>query len=287
MIGLVCESATDTPKEVLAKSYVRMVSLMVILKDKAYRDVAEISHEEVLEYMKHDIPKTSSPQYGDTYNAFEDLVKSGYKEIFGVTISSGISGTYNLFENIANDIKKKYPDVNIKIIDSRNISIGAGLITYKISEMIDENQTFEYIKSKISDSIGVRTNVFFLVPTLTYLKANGRIGKIAASVGTFLNIKPIISVNEEGMYYDVAKSRGMKESVNKLMTVFESWVGKRTIHAVGIYKSGNSDQTNEYVKKVMNRIKEMEPKYIFEGQISSVALVHTGDGLVGIAAVLD
>ncbi|UYP01000.1 DegV family protein [Oceanotoga sp. DSM 15011] len=285
MIGLICESATDTPFEVLEKDYVRWVSLRVILGEKEYRDVLEISQLEVLKFMETDIPKTSLPNYKDTYDAFEDLIKKGYEEIFAVTISSGISGTYNLFENIALEMRKKY-SVKIKIIDSKNISIGAGVIVYRISELIDMGKDFEYIQNEMEKIVGEKTNVFFLVPTLKYLKANGRIGKVSASIGTFLNIKPIISVNKEGMYFDVAKSRGMKRSVEKLLEVFKKWVGNKKINAVGIYKSGNSDQTNEYVQQVIDEINKMNPNKVFVGDISSVALVHTGDGLVGIAAIL-
>ncbi|MDN5342976.1 MAG: fatty acid kinase fatty acid binding subunit [Oceanotoga sp.] len=285
MIGLICESATDTPFEVLEKDYVRWVSLRVILGEKEYRDVLEISQLEVLKFMETDIPKTSLPNYKDTYDAFEDLIKKGYEEIFAVTISSGISGTYNLFENIALEMRKKY-SVKIKIIDSKNISIGAGVIVYRISELIDMGKDFEYIQNEMEKIVGEKTNVFFLVPTLKYLKANGRIGKVSASIGTFLNIKPIISVNKEGMYFDVAKSRGMKRSVEKLLEVFQKWVGNKKINAVGIYKSGNSDQTNEYVQQVIDEINKMNPNKVFVGDISSVALVHTGDGLVGIAAIL-
>jgi DegV family protein with EDD domain len=148
MIGIITDSATNTPEEYLKFDRIENVTLRVFLGEDSYKD-DELSEEKLFAFMEHDFPKTSLPKFPDIEAAFERLVQKGCDEIISLNISSGLSGTFNIFNNVAKDIEKKH-DVKIKTIDTKNISIGAGLIVVKAVEMIKEGKSFDEIVEEIS-----------------------------------------------------------------------------------------------------------------------------------------
>ncbi|HOB16504.1 MAG TPA: DegV family protein [Defluviitoga sp.] len=287
MIGLICDSATDTPKEILEKDFVEMVPLKVIINGKEYKDGIGITQQEVLEAMKYTVPKTSLPSHEDIVNAYKTLIDKGYNEIFVITVPEKLSGTFGLFNAIAEEIKEMYSDVSIEVVDSKSGSLGAAMIISKVAEYIEEGKSFEYIRGQLDILINGKSKVFFVVPTLKYLKAGGRIGKVSGTLGEVLNVKPIISINDEGEFHEVGRARGMNKAIDKLVSSFLQWVGERKLEFLAIAKSGEKEETVNYFNYVKSKLKHLNPKKIFTGEISSVALVHLGEGLVGVGGLLE
>ncbi|MGB4374122.1 MAG: DegV family protein [Defluviitoga tunisiensis] len=287
MIGLICDSATDTPKEILEKDFVEMVPLKVIINGKEYKDSVEITQREVIEAMEHSIPQTSLPSREDIFKAYKSLIERGYKEIFVITVPEKLSGTFGLFYSVANEIKKMYSDVKIEVIDSNSGSLGAAMIVCKVAEYIEDKKSFDYIRDQLDILINGKSKVFFVVPTLKYLKAGGRIGKVSGTLGEILNVKPIISINEDGEFHEVGRARGMNKAIDKMIDSFLQWVGEKKLEFLAIAKSGIKEETEKHFNYVRSRLEHLNPKKIFTGEISSVALVHLGDGLVGVGGLLE
>ncbi|BBE30950.1 hypothetical protein OSSY52_10910 [Tepiditoga spiralis] len=285
MIGILCDSACDLPSIYLKKNFLEIAPLQVILNDKSYRDVVEITTPEVIEFMKKDIPKTSLPSYKDIEEKLNKLVEKGFKKIIALTISSNLSGTHNMFRNVINDFLKTNKDIEIELIDTLSISIGSGLILKKAMDMIEDNKSFEEIKNKLNSIIPNKSRVYYTIPTLKFLKAGGRIGKVSATIGDFLNIKPVISVNTDGIYYTVAKGRGMKKSINKMFEVFKEFVSEKTVESAAVYVSSSDALTTKLKNELIEKVKSIGINNIIEGTITSAMLVHTGEGLVGMSVI--
>ncbi|WP_036226363.1 DegV family protein [Mesoaciditoga lauensis] len=286
MIGIICDSGTDLPDEILEDKRVKMVPLKVILGDKIYKDRFEISEEEVLEFMKQGFPKSSLPNVDEVKNALMEMVKDGYNEIIGVNISSGLSGTHNVFKMASSDFLKEFSDIKIEIVDSLNISMGAGFLVYKALQLIDSGASFEEVVRGVKDSIK-KSKLLYTIPTLKFLKAGGRIGKVSATMGEILNLKPVISVDDEGVYYTVAKARGMKKAVDKMTAALVRFAEGRKVLALSIYRSGNDPKTLELVKTVEESLKPLNAPVIFEKSTTPVLLVHVGDGLIGAGVLTE
>ncbi len=286
MIGIICDSGTDLPDEILEDKRVKMVPLKVILGDKIYKDRFEISEEEVLEFMKQGFPKSSLPNADEVKNALMEMVKDGYNEIIGVNISSGLSGTHNVFKMASSDFVKEFPDIKIEIVDSLNISMGAGFLVYKALQLIDSGASFEEVVNGVKDSIK-KSKLLYTIPTLKFLKAGGRIGKVSATMGEILNLKPVISVDDEGVYYTVAKARGMKKAVDKMTAALARFAEGKKVLALSIYRSGNDSKTLELVKTVEESLKPLNAPVIFEKSTTPVLLVHVGDGLIGAGVLTE
>jgi DegV family protein with EDD domain len=283
MIGIITDSATNTPAEYMEFERLENVTLRVFMGEESYED-NELPEEKLFAYMENNFPKTSLPKFPDIEAAFERLVEKGCDEIISINISSGLSGTFNIFTNVAKDIEKKH-DVKIKTIDTKNISIGAGLIVVKAVEMIKEGKSFDEIVEEISKV--EKSKVLFSIPTLKFLKAGGRIGKVSGTIGEILNIKPVITCNFEGIYETVSKSRGMKKAMKSMFDRAMEFVNGDEIHSLAVYHSGDEPETLKLVETLKNNLADLMDKslHFFEGKISPTMIVHTGNGLIGMAVI--
>jgi DegV family protein with EDD domain len=266
MIGIITDSATNTPEEYLKFDRIENVTLRVFLGEDSYKD-DELSEEKLFAFMEHDFPKTSLPKFPDIEAAFERLVEKGCDEIISLNISSSLSGTYNIFNNVAKDIEKKH-DVKIKTID-----------------MINEGKSFDEIVEEISKV--EKSKVLFSIPTLKFLKAGGRIGKVSGTIGEILNIKPVITCNFNCIYETVSKSRGMKKAIKSMFDKAMEFVNGDEVHSLAVYHSGDEPETLKLVEGLKKNLGDLMNKslHFFEGKISPTIIVHTGNGLIGMAVI--
>jgi DegV family protein with EDD domain len=272
-IALVADSTCDLNKEEIEKYNVQILPLKIVYKDREYTDRVDITPQEVYDNMKREVPTTSLPSMEEIDSLFLKLKKEGYTHIIAITISSGLSGTNNSIRIVS----ERHPELNYEIFDSKALSLGAGAIVMECGEMIKEGKEFDYIVKQLP-VIREKIKVFYVLDTLKYLMKGGRIGKVSGSIGELLNLKPIISINSEGIYYTYTKVRGRKKSINKLYEIIKETLDGKTGKA-WVLHGGAREEAQELYEKVKNI-----PNAIRAGfsDISPVAGVHTGPGLIGI-----
>ena len=176
-------------------------------------------------------------------------------------------------------IAKEYEGLEIAVIDTRNISIGGGFNAIQAAKYIEQGMGFDELKERVEKEI-INSKIFFCIDTLEYLQKGGRIGLVASTLGTVLNLKPIISCNEEGVYYNVAKVRGRKKSLEKMKELAVEFASKGKHYNIALlhgYAKEEAENMKADLIKALPRMKDF-----IEGQISPALGVHTGPGLVGI-----
>jgi len=272
-IALVTDSTSDLSNEQIKRWNIHMLPLRVIYSDREYVDRVNITPDEVYSNMDKEIPSTSLPSMDDINNLFRKLEQDGYTQIIAICISSGLSGTYNSI----NLVSKQYPNIEFCVFDSKALTMGSGAIVLECGEMIEEGKSFNEIVEKLP-SIKNRIKVYFIVDTLIYLVRGGRIGKVSGTFGELLNIKPVISINENGVYYTYAKVKGRKQSITKIIDIAKETLDKSkakiwVMHG-GALKEGRT--LYESISKLPNIV---ETGF---GEIGPVLGVHTGSGLLGI-----
>ncbi|RKX47618.1 MAG: DegV family protein [Thermotogae bacterium] len=280
MIGILCDSGSDLPPELAKIDEIEIVPLKLIMGKKEYRET-EISEKEIVEFMKTGIPRTSLPSYEDVKLGFERLINRGYKEIIVINISGKLSGTHNLFKLVGAQILEEIPDLRIEYVDSMTLSGGIALLVELAVEMIESGMDIRGIVFQLRKSAMEKLKIFLIVPTLRFLRAGGRISKVSASIGEALNFKPIITMNQEGDLVAIAKARGMKRAVVKLIQKLEEETKGKKLRAAAVYHSGSDKETLEYAKKLKEKLLLLGAPKIMERNISSVLLVHASSGLVG------
>lgn len=274
-IAILVDSGSDVPKEMVEKYNMYVAPLTINYEDKQYVDGIDITTEEVLARLEEEIPTTSLPTGETIQGLFDQIKKDGYTKVLAVTLSSGLSGTYNSIRLIAEEQK----DLDVFVLDTKNISIASGFNAIQAAEYIKEGMDWDTLIETVSENIA-NAKVFFTVSTLEYLRAGGRIGLVASILGSRLNIRPIISCNEEGIYYSVTKVRGENRSINKALELATEFIGDEENYNIGVVHAGVPEQAAE----IRSRLAASLPnaKVTVEGQISPVLSVHTGPGSLGI-----
>ncbi|GAB6189137.1 DegV family protein [Marinitoga arctica] len=283
-IGIIVDSGTDIPNDIIEKYKIKVVPLRIIINGKEYEE-GTISEEFLIERLNDSDVKTSLPNPEKIEDAIKELINNGIKKILTFNISGSMSGTYNLFRLVSNKMMEKYNDVKIENIDTLNISIGAGLVAYRSIKMLEEGKSFEDV-AKWAKENAKKSKIFFVIPTLQYLAKGGRIGRVSAKIGELLNIKPIISNSDEGIYYTVTKVRGLKKSYKRVYEEFLKFVDDKKYMAA-VYISGTSKEIEKLQKDVYEKIKVLENSIeVLIGKLSSTLLVHAGPDMYGIGAII-
>lgn len=282
-IAVLTDSGSDVPEAVKNEYDVKVIPLKILFEDGEYVDKVDITAEEVYERMEKEIPKTSLPDGEMIKGIFDDIKAEGYEKVMVVTISSGLSGTNNMIRVVA----EQYEGLDIYVLDTKNIGIGSGFTVVEAAKQAAEDVEWETLKANLEKS-KEKAKVFFHVPTLEYLQKGGRIGLVQSVVGSMMNLKPIITCNEEGIYHTVAKVRGKAKSVSKTLQLVEDFAATSKKYNLAIAYGGKT--ALKEAEAIRLEMKEKLPNFeeFFFDQISPALGVHTGPGLIGIGVqVLD
>lgn len=274
-IAIITDTASDICKEDIAKYGIKMLHYQILYKDKTYKDQLEIHSKDVLDRLEQEVPTTSLPAIEEIHQVFQEVIDEGYDEAIVITLSSGLSGCYNAVCMVAND----YSDLKIHVYDSRSISMAQGVLVIKAAQMAAEGKDSATILKAIEE---MRNNqqTLFIVDTLKYLQIGGRIGRVSAVVGTLLNLKPIITIGDDGKYETVSKVRGRVKAI----AAFAEKVKQATENGGSYEVHFTHADGQEIVQNIKSAIFEQTTiKYITsESWISPVACVHCGPGYVGM-----
>lgn len=276
--AIMVDSGCDISQEFIEQYDIKVLRLKVLYGDRMYSDGLDIDPLEVYRRFPQEIPTTSTPNMYEVSELVNETKSEGYEKIIGITISSGLSGTYNA---VAMAFEEE--DIETFAFDTKNISIGAGLLAMWAAKKLSEGWTFEAVKHGLNDKIN-DSKVFFYMDTLDYLRKGGRISPAVAIVGKALNLKPIISCNEKGTYYTVSKIRGQHKGLEKLMDSLKDYIGDKKAYLAIM----NGDGTR-YLDIIRARIKEMFPQceVVVDKQITATMAIHTGPGLIGVGVLFE
>ncbi len=273
--ALLVDSGIDVPPSIIKEYGIYSLPLKIIYKDREYSDGVDIQAEEVYSNLSVEIPKTSLPGAAEAISILDRIKSDGYQNVLAVTLSSGLSGTYNMISLVAKD----YEGLDVQVVDTKNIGIAGGMVAIRAAEYISEGMDFETLVKTVNEDVP-DSKIFFCISTLEYLQKGGRIGLVSSMLGTALNLKPIISCNEEGIYYNVAKISGRKRSLDKMIDIATEYASKGKLYNLAVVHGGAAEDAEKVKEKLLSKLSKY--KNVFEGQISPALGVHTGPGLVGI-----
>jgi DegV family protein with EDD domain len=205
--AVVTDSTTSLPPGVLERPDVRVVPLTFHFgTDETFRDKIDMSNEDFYERLiaSDEFPTTSQPAAGSFVEAYEAL--DAYDDILVLTVSKKVSGTYDSAVAAA-----KLVDRPVHVLDTKSAEMGSGLILREALRCIDEGGEFEEVRREAESAIR-RCNVLFAVGTLEYLSRSGRVGRARRLVGTALDIRPVLRI-EDGEVVPHKRTRGRKRQM--------------------------------------------------------------------------
>lgn len=274
-VAIITDSTSDLDKEVVEKYNINVLPLKVIYSEQEeYLDRVNIEPQEIYDRMPGEVPSTSLPSPASIISLFKKLEEEGFTHIISIHISSGLSGTYNAVRTVARDFK----NMVIEVIDSKALSLGLGIPVVEAAKTYESTMSFEAALKKAKDIIS-NTEIYFVVGTLDYLKKGGRIGYVAGTIGEIMQIKPIISINEEGKYYTYDKIRGRKKSLQRLFEINKEIIKAKNKNTIAVMHGGAPEESRELLEKTKDLTQIVKT---YTGQVGPVIGVHTGPGLIGI-----
>ncbi|WP_297633729.1 DegV family protein [uncultured Clostridium sp.] len=273
-IALVTDSGSDLTLEELKENNIELVPFRIIYPEKEYNDIIDISPDDVYARLKEVIPSTSLPSVDLMDNLMIRLENEGFTHVIMISISSHFSGTGNSFRLIAED----HPNLTTFVYDSKTLSAPQGAIVLMTAQLIKDGLSYEEIIEKLP-VLRSQSHGYFTIDTLEYLKKGGRIGKVAGTVGSMLNIKPIIWVSDEGVYETYAKVRGQKQALSRLQKIVEEELEKYGECTAAILSGGADD----LAQKLHGLLKDYDKIKSFRfSKIGPALGVNTGPGTVGV-----
>jgi len=278
--AIVCDTTSYLPEEMLASRGVERVSLYVALGGEQRRESEITDYDSFFERLREsdDGATTSQPSVGDFISTYQPLLEGG-REIVSIHLSSQISGTFEA----ANQAKQRLIDdgaggERIQVVDSRTGCGGMGMLVIAASAMAKGGAGGEEIVQKIL-KVREELRMWFAIDTLEYLRRGGRIGAARAWLGSALQIKPILTLEEE--ITPVERVRTRRRVFERLVQYVQELhdEGRDAWVVQHIHDAENAQRLVERCREVMGT----DP--LFVSEIGPVIGAHTGPGLLGVGGV--
>ena len=223
------------------------------------------------------MPKTSMLNYESHYNHFKKMAEEGAKDVLHFTISTGLASTINVARQAAADVKKEYPEFNLKAVDSLAATIGQGELVYEAVRLRDAGKTLDEAYEAVSQ-IPLHLQYVIAANDLFYLKRGGRVSAAAAVVGSALGVKPILSFTRDGKLTVIDKVRGMKKVIAYALDKMDRFNPVEEGRVIHVVHSDAEKDAQELADKI-------EERWNFRPEISILGPVigaHVGPGAVAV-----
>ena len=283
-IALLTDSCVDLSPRMIEENHIFVVPLRILCQDGEYRDGVDIHGADIYARLRAgELPQTSLPAAEDVGQAFRRIVEGGYDGVIAVMLSSGLSGTYNLVRILAEECRGKLP---VRVFDSLSGSLGLGMTVLQLAEDIRNGMGWEELTERRAPQLIAGAHPFFSVDTLEYLQKGGRIGKVTATAGMLLQIKPLLTFAPDGQLTSVAKVRGRHQVIDKLVELTVKACGGHKRYNLAVANGGAADEMALVREKLVAALPNYD--HIWEGEIDGTLSVYIGDGILGAAVqVLD
>lgn len=279
-IALVTDSIADLPQDIIDKYQINVLPLNIVMEGTSYLDKVTMTPEifygllnEIEEY-----PSSAQPNIKVVESLLNTLLIN-YNEILIITVAKEQSGTNSIFAKAAEKVKKD--GKRIIVVDSKQNSGAEGLLVMKAAELIHEGKSFDEVIEK-TEKLRAKTKILVSVNTLKYMVRSGRIGKLTGIIGKIINLKPVVSIDENGKGKIEDKAFSTNSNTKKIMKSLKSYNDSNKITRYAIVHANDKDRAEEFRKKCV-QILGIEPEYIMN--ISSIVGLSAGVGSVAVSYI--
>lgn len=272
MLRILVDSSADYTMQELKERNMELVSLNITFGDESFRDIFDITRDELYDRLinKGEFPKTSQPSPQDFLEIFEDAKEKGDSMVV-IALSSALSGTYQS-ASLAKDMAE-YD--NIYIVDSLSATYGIRHLGEYACKLRDEGMDAPAIAEALEE-LKSRIVILAAVDTLEYLCKGGRVSKATAAVGELANIKPLITVNEEGKVHVPGKCLGRNKAIATLIKNICAYEIDENFPVYSIFAYGE-----ENTEKLEEKLSAAGINCAERLQIGATIGVHVGPGAYG------
>ena len=276
-IAIVTDSDSSLPADLAQQYGIRQVPITIHFGEEMYTTGVDIDDVKLFEIIDRigKIPTTAAPPPAAFAKAYEEAFDDGADAVVCICVSAEISGTFNSAKTAC----ELFPDKQVEVIDSRNLSMGQGFMTLIAAEMAADGASVAEIVAAVNDA-GTRMHTFGVLATLKYLAMSGRVGKLAAGMATTLNIKPILKVGG-GKLDMLEKVRTQKKAFKRLVELAVIEKGEKSIERIALVHVNNTEGA-QLLKDMLCESLSCSDDFVIV-PFSAGLSVHTGAGMVAVA----
>jgi len=235
MFRIITDTAANLPCQLAEKRNILIIPFSYYIDNQEYicTDTEGFDGKAFFDKMRFGIAVTTSQVTPQRYMDFMEPILAQGEDILYISLSSGVSGSYNAACSAKQELSAKYPRRNILLIDSLGASLGEGLLALLAADYRDLQFSLEETYERI---LMHRDHMYqvFTVDNLAYLRRSGRLSNISALVGSLLNIKPLLKGNHEGKIVAFAKLRGRKRALQAMAEKYAQLIQNSSLQTVGI-----------------------------------------------------
>lgn len=277
-IRVVTDSTSDIPISIREELGIKVVPLKIHFGQETYLDGVTITPSTFYEKLiaSEQLPTTSQPAPLDFTQMYESIREEEGEdvEIISIHIAGVLSGT-NQTANIAASMVEE--QVKVHVVDSKMASYVLGQVVVAVARAAKAGKSVDECL-ELARRMKERTHVLFVVDTLTYLQKGGRIGKAAAFLGSLLNVKPILTLDENGTVSPVEKLRGKKKAIYHVYEASKNYAGQDPV-VVSVIHSTSEEEAVTLGEKIRQEFNVQE---LVVTELGPVIGTYTGPGLVGV-----
>ncbi len=282
-IALVTDSTCDLSQEIIDFYQINVLPLNVNFGDNHYLDKVTITPDQFYDMLSTSpvFPSTSQVNEQSYVNLYSHLA-SHYDAIISIHLSSNLSGTFSSGEKAAAKISKEF-DKPIYVFDSKTLSGTLGLLVHRAAKAIESGMELEEIKVSIDEWIK-KTRIYVSVKTLKYFILGGRVSKPKGFISNLLNIKPIVSITEDGKSTLIGKTFSQKSNMKKVMKIITQLNTENKIKDYIILHAHNTEGADSYTQS-MKELTGKDPVSVVN--ISPAIGVNAGLGTAAVSLILE
>ena len=278
-IALITDTNASLPPEMITKYQIIQVPIHIQFGDESYITGVDIDDAKLFEMVdaRQIFPTTAAPPPAAFQTAYQEAFDKGAEAIICICCSSEVSATFNA----AQMAKEHFPEKDIAVVDSRQLSLAEGYQVIVAAEALSGGAGKDEVLSLIEDVQG-RIHVYAALPTLKYLAMGGRMGKLAAGLADTMNIKPILSAND-GKLDLLEKIRTWRKAKKRLVELAVESTGGAMIEKVGMIHVNNQEGVMALFEMLQEALPiSAEPLF---AEFTPGLSVHTGSGVIGFVIV--
>lgn len=282
-VAIVTDSTCDLPQELIEKYQIHVVPLSVHFGETYFLDRLTIQPAQFYSMIDKSsvYPSTAQPAYKDFFNRYSYLA-SHYESIIGIHISAGLSGTWSNSSKASHAVAE-HSGKRINVLNSKRLSSGLGLLVYRAVKELENGASHDYVVSNM-EKWSQNTKMLVSAKTIKYMVKSGRVSHTKGLIGSLLNLKPVVTVNNEGKTEAFGKPFTEKGSMELIINKIKSMAAEKKIWGYSISHARNLSAANWYADQ-MRELCGLDP--VFINDASPVLGVNVGPGVVALSVMFE
>ena len=279
-VAIVTDSAASIPEAIIERLNIHWVPYYIHRGEEVLRDLVTIRRDAFYKWLPtaRELPKTASPGPGDYVQMYEELAQNeGVREIVSIHMTSKGSGAYQAALLAKQMVEEKIPQLRVEVIDTLNVSMCQGWMVIEAARAALAGKSFGDIVNQVRTMMPV-TRMIQTADTLKYLYMGGRIGRATHLVGSLLNIKPLIGMND-GVIVPLGQARSRMKAYEAMVEMIEAAVGRTGKIKIAYVHAAAQEEAEKIKDLVEQRLTCVESLI---AELSPALGVHTGPGTAGV-----